>query len=80
MGSKEEPMVAYYEEKNRGMHPRVCMNYWILPMCRRISENMLQIIRYMYWIYAIHWMNGCCNFCFAPVTEEKEQRRGDSCG
>lgn len=20
------------------------------------------------------------NFCFAPVTEEKEQRRGDSCG
>lgn len=38
MGSKEEPMVAYYEEKNRGMHPRVCMNCWILPMCGEFQK------------------------------------------
>ena len=41
MGSKEEPMVAYYEEKNRGMHPRVCMNCWILPMCGGISRKFV---------------------------------------
>ena len=34
---------SYYAEKFR----KVCMNCWILPMCRRISENMLQIIRFM---------------------------------
>ena len=45
--SKEEPMVAYYEEKHRRDASESLHELLDFTDVRRISENLLQIIRFM---------------------------------